>query len=70
MRADKTDVTITFVKKNLNKFFTVCRLIFMNCSDVVSGIFCCFIDICTVFFADYTEELCKIYFIIITCLDC
>ena len=68
--ADQTDVTVTLIKKDVYKSFTVCRLILMYCSDVISRIFCCLINVCAVRLADNTEELCQIYAVVVTCLNC
>ena len=68
--ADQTDVTITFLKKNIYKCLAVCRLILMNCSDIVRRVSSHLIDISAVLLADYTEELCQIYFVVITGFNC
>ena len=68
--ADETDVSVALVEKDLNQLLAVFRLVLVNSSNIVWGVGSCLEDICAVLFADDTEELCKIYFVVITCLDC
>ena len=67
--ADETDVSVTLLKKDVNKLFAVFGLVLVNCAYIVFGINSCLIDVCAVVFVDDTEELCKIYAVVVTGLD-
>ena len=68
--ADETDVSVALVEKDLNQLLAVFRLVLVYSTDVIWGIGSCLEDVCAVLLADDTEELCEIYFVVITCLDC
>ena len=67
--ADETDISVALVEKDLYQLFAVLRLVLVNSTDIIWGICSCLEDICAVSFADDTEELCKIYSVVVTCLD-
>ena len=63
--ADEADVSAALVKKNVHKLLTVLRLVLMDRTDIVIRSRRQLIDIRVCFFADDTEELCKIHTLVI-----